>query len=127
MKIRQMVTEFHGMASAAFTGDVYRESPPYGLLIYCQERCISNSRRVRQSAIPVDIAVPQESADILDCHFFFNVEVNQTIPVMTQTVIMKVAVQREERRPVQLVQQRYDRVAMARRLSSALGSWYPRC
>ena len=49
----------------------------------------------------------QESAEILGYCLFLNVEVDQTIPFMTQATIIEISVAREECWSVQLMQQRY--------------------
>ena len=50
----------------------------------------------------------QEPADLLGCHVFFDVKVDQTVAGVTQTGIIGIAIEGEERRSAQLVQQRND-------------------
>src|SRR5262245_36947468 len=47
----------------------------------------------------------QQSADILGYHLILDIEVDQAIPFMTQPTIIEIAVEREERWSVQLMQQ----------------------
>jgi hypothetical protein len=49
--------------------------------------------------------MPQESADMIGHHCFLDIKVGQTISLVTQAPIVEIAVEREERRPVQLVQE----------------------
>ena len=66
--------------------------------------CWRNTNDAAQPLGPgVQLAMPQESADILGYHLFLDVEVDQTIPRMTQSTIIEIAVEREERWPVQLM------------------------
>ncbi len=52
----------------------------------------------------------QESADILGCHVFLDIKVDQAVSGVTQTGIIEIAIEREKRRAAQLVQQRNDLV-----------------
>jgi hypothetical protein len=55
--------------------------------------------------LAVQFTMAQEPADKHGDHLFFDVEVDQTITCMTQAPIVKIAVKREERWSVQLMQQ----------------------
>jgi hypothetical protein len=50
--------------------------------------------------------MPQEPADILGRRLFFNIKVNQAIPLMAQVTIVEIVIEREKSRSVQLVQER---------------------
>ncbi len=56
----------------------------------------------------VQYSVPQNTADVFSCHIFIDIKKDQTITIMTQALIVKIAVEREECWPVQLMQQGND-------------------
>src|SRR5258708_6637453 len=60
----------------------------------------------------VQLTMSQYPADIVRYHLFLDLEVDQTIPFMTQATIIEIAVEREERWSVQLVQQRNNLVVL---------------
>jgi len=49
--------------------------------------------------------MPQKPADILGRRFLLDIEVDQTITVMTQATIAEIAIKREKCGPVQLMQE----------------------
>jgi hypothetical protein len=51
------------------------------------------------------LAMPQEPADILGYHHFLHIEVDQTVPFMTQATVVEVGIERKKRWSVQLMQQ----------------------
>ena len=50
--------------------------------------------------------MPQQPPNTGGDHLFLDIEVNQTISFMTHARVVEIPVKREERRPVQLMQQR---------------------
>jgi hypothetical protein len=54
----------------------------------------------------IQFGMPQKPMDILGYRFAFHIQVDQTIPLMTQALIVEVAIECEERWSVQLMQQR---------------------
>lgn len=53
----------------------------------------------------VQIPVPQDKTDIIGRHLFLDIKVDYTIPLMAQATVVEIAIEREERRAVQLVQE----------------------